>query len=471
MFHATLFTFCLYDNFASMLTIVWILGVLGVVYYSMKLWNKQLKKGSIFLMVMMCLIALAGGFTANYVITILNYPVLFALLLMFLLHNFADDEKWDLGKYMGEMIKTCFGSIALIDKPVKDMNAYIKENEKKEDNKTRYIILGIVISIPCLIILALLLGSADMVFGNMIIGLFKIFFDLSNLVPVCFMFIFGFLASYCILRYMEKNAPDISVSKTHQGEPVLAITFTGLISVLYLFFSLIQIAYLFIGNMKLPEGVTYAKYARTGFFQLLFVCVANIFLVLLVKKHFKQSKVLDVILLVISGCTAIMTVSSALRMIMYIKAYHLTFLRVWVLVSLFAIALLLAGVVVSILKNTFSFAKYTVVVLSVIYLGLSVSHVDYWIAVYNIAQMDGVDTDSVDIYYLENLSADAAPAILTYEKEYEEKYADKTLYWVRDYYVSTIQEYEDFGARKFNVSGYIAKELFEGSLVWKEYRE
>ena len=42
-------------------------------------------------------------------------------------------------------------------------------------------------------------------------------------------------------------------------EPVLAITFTSVLAALYLVFSMIQIVYLFMGQMKLPEGDVYKR--------------------------------------------------------------------------------------------------------------------------------------------------------------------------------------------------------------------
>jgi len=76
--------------------------------------------------------------------------------------------------------------------------------------------------------------------------------------------------------------------------------------------------YLFIGNMQLPEGYTYSGYAREGFFQLLAVCILNLLLVLICLYLFRENIVLKLILTLISGCTYIMILSSALRMIMYI---------------------------------------------------------------------------------------------------------------------------------------------------------
>ena len=58
------------------------------------------------------------------------------------------------------------------------------------------------------------------------------------------------------------------VADKRTGEPVLAITVTSILSVIYLLFCAVQIIYLFTGSMELPIGYSYAAYAREGFFQL-----------------------------------------------------------------------------------------------------------------------------------------------------------------------------------------------------------
>lgn len=115
---------------------------------------------------------------------------------------------------------------------------------------------------------------------------------------------------------------DNHVSAVHN--PVTAITFTGILCFVYVLFCLVQFAGM-TGAAALPSGCTYAEYARSGFFQLLFVCIINIIIVLACLHYYRVSRALNVILTIICGCTYIMTFSSALRMIMYIKAYNLTF--------------------------------------------------------------------------------------------------------------------------------------------------
>ena len=100
---------------------------------------------------------------------------------------------------------------------------------------------------------------------------------------------------------------------------------------------------------------TKARIALTAF---LAVCLINLVMVLLIEHFFRRQTALDIILTVISVCTLIMTVSSAWRMALYVRAYHLTFLRVAVFAALVAIALLMAGTVVFIWKPKFPVRRY-----------------------------------------------------------------------------------------------------------------
>lgn len=252
-------------------------------------------------------------------------------------------------------------------------------------------------------------------------------------------------------------------------DPIIAVVITSLLCVLYVFFSVIQILYLFIGNMELPAGYTYASYAREGFFQLLAVCVINLLIVLICLSLFRESKVLKGILTVICGCTFIMILSSALRMILYINSYALTFLRFFVLWSLAVIFFLMAGITVSIFWKRFPLFFYGMVTVTICYIALSFSHPDYLIARYDLSH-DG-DRD-----YLYRLSADASPAILnpainhdfTDLKEAlvepDNTDSDNTyynLYWIRRHYYKTEDLSKNMHLRNFNFSLYRAQKYIE----------
>ena len=212
-------------------------------------------------------------------------------------------------------------------------------------------------------------------------------------------------------------------------------------------FAGIQIFGLFLGKLQLPKGYTYAQYAREGFFQLLAVSIINLILVLACMNLFRESKVLKVILTVMSLCTYIMIASSAVRMIMYINTYDLTFLRILVLWTLGLLALLFLGIMINIFKERFPLYRYSIVIVTVLYLVLSFSHPDYIIASVN------TNKSNVDYYYLNTLSADAAPVLIPYI--YENDLED-----IDDIYLKEIDDDgESLGVRTFNVARYTAKSI------------
>ncbi len=225
-----------------------------------------------------------------------------------------------------------------------------------------------------------------------------------------------------------------------------------MLSIVYLMFSMIQILYLFIGNMQLPAGYTYSAYARQGFFQLLAVCILNLIIVLLCLSLFKDNMILKIILTVISGCTFIMILSSALRMFMYIEMYNLTFLRIFVLWALAVIFLLMTGVTVYIYFQRFPLFFYSVAVTTVFYIGFSFAHPDYWIASYNLGPSHVYQQDGDMRYsyrYLAGLSADAAPIILSAEKNPYLQISPETM----EEYASLEKQY-GYGSKDFSYDKY-----------------
>ena len=161
------------------------------------------------------------------------------------------------------------------------------------------------------------------------------------------------------------------------------------IAAIYVFYSVIQILFLFMRlESGLPDGVTYSQYAHAGFWQLLLVSLINIVTVLICISVFQENKILKILLMVISICTCIMTLSAAYRMILYVNAYYLTFLRVLVLWFLGVLMLIMFGVMWSIIRRNFQLFRYIMVIVTVCYIGLSFSKVDRRVAEYNVEHWD-----------------------------------------------------------------------------------
>ena len=277
-----------------------------------------------------------------------------------------------------------------------------------------------------------------------------------------YLFLFAFFTPYCLINRFSNHDLQENLPDKRTAEPLIAITFTGILSFVYAVFCLIQIVYLFAGLGSLPENYTYASYAREGFFQLVFVCLINLSMILLCKKYFRKSKVLKILLTFVCVCTYIMIASSAYRMILYISAYQLTFLRVFVLWALLVIFLLVSGALVLIYKDDFPLVKFYVVTVTVLYLIFSFAHPDYWIAKYNLNHTFILEYDSAedsyyyaldknrDLNYLKRLSLDAAPVI--YDKlseiqiyeEGENWWLDEADWWYKSYSSNLIYESYDY---------------------------
>ena len=125
---------------------------------------------------------------------------------------------------------------------------------------------------------------------------------------------------------------------------------------------------------------------QPGFFQLLFVCIINVSLVLFFMGCFRENRFKKILLTVISGCTYVMIASSAFRMCLYIQNYRLTFLRVFVLWMLALIGVLLGGIVAQIYRQTFPLFRYTIVAVTIAVFAFGIVRPDYWIAKYDIAR-------------------------------------------------------------------------------------
>ena len=211
-----------------------------------------------------------------------------------------------------------------------------------------------------------LLSSADQIFGDAVVTLLgNIFLSWYAIWFLVFAFA-ALLFTYGIIVSAPFGSRHNRQTKEGTHEPIIAITAMGLLTLVYLLFSVIQILYLFTNNMSLPDDMTYAEYARQGFFQLMFVSVLNVILVMICHAIFSKSTVLNIVLTIMSACTYVMIASSALRMTMYIKAYDLTYMRILVFAALAVLAVVLAGVIVRIYADRFPLVVIVVVVVIVL---------------------------------------------------------------------------------------------------------
>ncbi|MCH5263273.1 MAG: DUF4173 domain-containing protein [Lachnospiraceae bacterium] len=467
--YALFYTFCLYKNASGITYPFFVIGTLCYFFCSMRKLGVPYKKDSVFYIVSLVLLGISNCLTNSGPLLLMNKCGIFLLAFLLMIHTVYQDGNWNFPKYFCALAETFGVTITCVFRPFSDMVFYFDAQKQQKNGKKSYfipILIGIAITIPLLFVMTLLLASADAVFSNMLDSILEAF-NFATIFQICFLMIAVFFGSYAICAALGMKNVKEEVGNHQVLEPVIAIIVTATLSVLYLMFSVIQILYLFIGNMQLPEGYTYSSYAREGFFQLLAVCILNLIIVLICLYLFRDNRALKVILTIISGCTFIMILSSALRMLMYINRYNLTFLRIFVLWTLAVIFLLMAGVTIFIYMNRFPLFTYSMIIVTVFYIGLSFAHPDYWIAKYNLmpTHMEYLNDYDIDDsqQYLCRLSADAAPILLN---EKTNPYlrqnivgdvdAMEELSWLRRYYIKIDGLYKDMHVRSFNFSVFTA---------------
>ena len=386
LIYALFLTFCLYKNPNGITYPFYVAGTIGFSVYTIKKLGASWKKENIFVIAACLLIGISTCLTADIRIMHMNKLLLLFLNVYFILHTYCNTVDWRFGKYVSAMFEFAGKSIGKVFTPFADLGEYIKLHKNEKNSQVLYALVGIGISIPLILIVGSLLVSADVVFKDAVDTMFQ-GWDFADIIGVLFWIIFYFTFSYGMITVLEEKNLTETVKDCKQFPPIIAIMSTGIITIIYVFFSYIQITYLFGAKGILPEGFTYAEYAREGFFQLLFVCILNLLIVLVGISLFKESKILKTILCVISLCTFVMIASSAYRMILYIRFYYLTFLRIFVLWALVVIALLMVGIIVQIFKKNFPLFQYGLTIITICYIIFSFSRPDYIIAKVNTANM------------------------------------------------------------------------------------
>ncbi len=454
-----------FNLFAAIATVVYI-------SYVAKISEKEFGKFEKFNSACIILLSISNFLTGNGTIIFFNYMAILLLIIVTGIYMFVDVKDVLTSIQISTMVVIPIMAIEKMFNAVGDFFSNITTISLKKNKKLVYVIIGVCITIPFFVIICGLLMSADGVFNS----IFESIFDklhiadvIFDIISIGFLFVLGYMASYGMVANLQERSYEFKKGKIKNGEPIIAIIFTAAISFLYLIFSVIQIYYLFLGNGQLPDDYTYAEYAREGFFQLLFVCLFNMVIVLVCNEFFRKNIVLKILNFVVCGCTFIMIASSTYRMKMYVDEYGLTFIRVLVLWALLVITVLMVGLIKQIMDIKFNLFKYSVVVVSVLYIAFSFSHPDYYIATYDLAMYENLEKsgiDYVDYDYINDLSSDAAPAILKHKDavfnhlgNYEWKI--KNCDWAHIRVEYTDYTKNKIGIRNFNVSHFIAQSNFQ----------
>ncbi|MET8836374.1 DUF4153 domain-containing protein [Micromonospora sp. NPDC004540] len=191
----------------------------------------------------------------------------------------------------------------------------------------------------------------------------------------------------------------------------------GALTLLFVGFVIVQFTVLFGGQRHVQKvaGLSYSEYARSGFWQLLFVTLLTLAVLGGVSRWASRERpvertLLRVLLGLLSALSVVIVVSALSRMWTYQKVYSFTGERIFVM----AFELLLGAVFLMILAAGVRWQGRwipgTTVALAVaMLLGLAVLNPEDYAAKRNILRYE--QTGKIDAWYLRALSADATPAL------------------------------------------------------------
>ena len=438
--------------------------------------NKIKNKKALILCVPIILIS-ATYFIFNntffYVANIIALIILFTLMVIL-----AVFEKTSIGLILNRAVYLFLGPIEFLEEAIGSIIETIenffhkKEMSKEKNEKLRKIIIGILIAIPILIVVLMLLSSADSIFSSelkeVISTLFRLeIFEKQTYINLFFrIIIILMIAVYLIaLLYnvLEDNftEKEVGEKKNWTIDRTIGNTILTILNLVYLVFCYIQISVLFMrtGNMG---DFDYASYARQGFFQLMAVSVINLVIILITSKRNEINKKLNytkVMNLCLSMFTLIILFSSFYRMYLYEQEYGYTFLRLMVYVALITEAILIIPTVMYILDMKINLTKTYFVVIIIMYIIVNYMNIDNVIAKRNINRYfeDTSGAYELDIEYLGTLGIDAAGEIKRLENE-ENKMIRKQV----EFYLNQVEsEVKDINFQNFNINRLMVKRMLE----------
>ena len=282
----------------------------------------------------------------------------------------------------------------------------------------RMVARGIALALLPLLVLTALLASADPMFERGLQALF------GGIVPLLQHLAFAALIAWCTSGYLRAFSADdeavmegVRIPRPALAPSEIAIALS-LLNVLFLVFLAVQVRYLFggAGFVEVAEGLTYAEYARRGFFELV-AAAALVVPVLLVadwaaaeddaraRRVLRATSTLLVVLL--AGVLA----SAAYRMKLYQDAYGLTEQRLYVSVFMVWLTGVIGWLAATVLRGRRRGFAFGAIVggLACIAL-LHVLNPHALIARVNISRAaSGAEFDGG---YLRTLSADAVPTMV-----------------------------------------------------------
>lgn len=423
---AVSFDYLFYDELIGISYPIFVILLLGSFW-----WNTRhrfaLNRQSLPLLGVILLLSATFALYSNPVLETINYLLIPLLIVTYTLVSTKRSFKWWGISTLVDIIKRC-GPLSILNfaKPFLIMSQDFKPVQQGTSSKAvKSILIGLLVSVPILLLVVPLLSSADMVFRSYVTNLtktwdlvnFKSFIVQSIIIFAVFIYVFAYVWSF-YFKHSHNQSKELSFSFTWDSTVIMTVLST--INMVYLIFSIIQFSYLYgVGGNLLPAEFTYAEYARRGFWELVAVTIINLSILLGCMKFVRQDNktgylVCRILLGLLIVFSLNMLFSAHFKMSLYENVYGLTYLRVFVhyFMGLLLVFFLLAFGNITLAR--LHLVKAFIVVSLVFYTVLNYINVDHIIVQHNLKMYS--ETGKVDISYIQGLSGDTIPVLVDYIK-------------------------------------------------------
>ena len=292
---------------------------------------------------------------------------------------------------------------------------------------------GLAIATPLVVVFGALFMSADAVFADLVANVVR--FDFEWIASHILLFlVFAWISTGYLHGFLTGTdlpwVTDREQSVDGRGVPSLKWLALGItevatalsaINLLFLIFVIVQFRYLFGGDalVQVTPDLTYAEYARRGFFELVFavVLVVPVLLAadwLLDRRSRRDALVFRSLAAVQIALVLAVTASAFQRLRLYHASYGLTEARFYAMVLLIWMAAMLFWLAATVLRgrrNLFAFGTLAsgLATLAVLF----VINPDAIVARTNVARMTSANAPvRFDVAYATSLSADAVPVLI-----------------------------------------------------------
>lgn len=305
-------------------------------------------------------------------------------------------------------------------------------DKTKAGSNVKYVLIGLLLTLPLTGIVAALLMSADDGLARMFSDIFdvifseeivKVFLQILLAIPLS-MYLFGMLFSNTHRNLIdpldEQKCVQSIFSKRCISNLVMYTAITP-ICVLYVMFFISQGSYFLSAfTNSLPEGFTYADYARQGFFELCAVAVINLIVLIIISLFSKKAGAekpfaLKLYSVVLGVFTIILIATAMSKMVMYIMHFGLTELRLYTSWFMLLLAFIFVLIIIKQFRFNIKFARHVLIGFTFMFAVLCFSRPEAIIAKYNIEMYNSGYLDELDIDSIIRMSADGL--LVAYNEE------------------------------------------------------